>query len=275
MTLDSHQHFWRYDPVQYAWIDERMKTIRKDFLPADLEPILKSNGIEGCIAVQADQSEDETRFLLDLAGQHEFVQGVVGWVDLQASNLEERLDYWSQFDRLCGFRHIVQGEEDVNFLLRPAFLNGVAALKKHGFTYDILIFPHQLGAALEFVRRLPEQAFVIDHIAKPYIEDGFIDGWASLMREIAAYPNVYCKVSGMLTEADWSAWQYEDFIPYLDVVFSSFDIERIMYGSDWPVCLVAGSYNQVIEVVRRYTSGFSPHEKDRIFGLNGQTFYGL
>ena len=275
MTLDTHQHFWQFDPVRYAWIDESMGALRRDFLPADLRPVLEANDVDGCIAVQADQSEEETRFLLDLAGRHDFVKGVVGWVDLRAEDRIDRLEYWTQFEKLCGFRHIVQGETDVNFLLRPDFLEGVRLLHDYGFTYDILVFPHQLGAALEFVRRLPHMPLVIDHIAKPYIKDGFFDGWAALMREIAAYPNVYCKVSGMITEADWAGWTYEDLTPYLDVVFSAFGTDRIMYGSDWPVCLVAGAYDRVIDVVRRYTADFSEDEKAKVFGTNGAVFYGI
>ena len=275
MTLDTHQHFWHYDPKRHAWIDDTMQSIQRDFLPADLQPILKEHDIDGCIAVQVDQTEEETHFLLKLANRHPFIAGVVGWVDLQASDVRQRLEYWSQFDHLCGFRHIVQAEEDVNFLLRPYFFDGVGALQEFGFTYDILVFPHQLGATLEFVRKLPHQPLVIDHIAKPYIADGFIDGWALLMRQISTYPNVYCKVSGMITEADWAGWTYEDFVPYLDVVFDAFGADRIMFGSDWPVCLVAGSYTRMIEIVRRYTDGFSEDEKAGVFGLNGRRFYGV
>lgn len=275
LYLDTHQHFWKYDPVQYAWIDDNMGVIQRDFLPEDLEPVLKKNGIAGCIAVQADQTENETQFLLNLADGHDFVKGVVGWVDLRASDIEERLAYFSQHPKFRGVRHIVQGESDVNFLLRDDFIHGIRALNSYNLTYDILVFPHQLGAALELVRLLPEQPFVIDHIAKPYINDAFIDGWAILMKAIALHDNVYCKVSGMITEANWANWSYEDIAPYLDVVFSCFGTERTMFGSDWPVCLVAGTYERMMELVQRYTDAFTEDEKKAFFGGTGSKFYGV
>jgi len=252
--LDTHVHFWQFDPVRDAWIDDSMSVIRRDFLPVDFELEMQANGIEGCVAVQADQSEAETHFLLQLAENHDFIKKVVGWTDLRSPDISERLDYFSQFEKLAGFRHIVQGEQDVNFLLRKDFCRGIAALEQHGFTYDILVFPHQLGAVLEFVRRFPNQKFVIDHLAKPYIKDGFFDGWAALMREIAKHENVYCKVSGLVTEAEWNGWKYADFVPYLDLVTEAFGIERLMYGSDWPVCLLGGSYGEVMGIFGRYYS---------------------
>ncbi len=275
LKIDTHQHFWQYDPVRHDWIDGPMAAIQRDFMPEDLKPVLEKHGIDGCIAVQVDQTEDETHFLLDQAKQHSFIEGVVGWVDLSAANIRERLAHLSSFDKLCGFRHIVQGEADVNFMLRPDFMRGIEALKAFNFTYDILIYPHQLGAALELIRRFPEQPFVIDHIAKPYIKDGFFDGWAAMMGTIATHPNAYCKVSGMVTEARWPGWQYEDFVPYLDVVFEAFGTDGTMFGSDWPVCLVAGTYAEVIDIVRRFTDSFSKEEKASIFDINGRAFYGL
>lgn len=275
MHLDTHQHFWRYDPVRYAWIDDSMAAIRRDFLPEDLAPVLEANGIAGCIAVQADQTEEETTFLLDLTANNDFVKGVVGWVDLRAPDAVARVEQFATNPKFRGVRHVVQREPDVNFLLRDDFMRGVSALHQFGLTYDILIFPHQLGAALEFVRRHPDQPFVIDHIAKPYIKDGFIDGWAALMHAIAEHPNVHCKISGMITEADWKHWRYEDFVPYLDVVFQAFGTDRTMFGSDWPVCLVAGSYERMIGIVQRYTERFSPDERDAFFGGNGASFYGV
>ncbi len=275
MYLDTHQHFWKYDPISYDWIDESMASIQRDFLPADLAPVLEKHGFSGCIAVQADQSENETEFLLGLAGDNDFIKGVVGWVDLRAPDVEDRLAVYSRDPKLRGIRHIVQGEPDVNFLLRPAFVRGLKCLKRFNLTYDILVFPHQLGAALELVRQMPEQAFVIDHIAKPYVKDGFIDGWALSMNEIAKYPNVCCKVSGMITEANWSGWTATDFKAYLDVVFSAFGTDRTMYGSDWPVCLVAGTYGQMLDLVQRYMQQFTQVEKDTFFGANGCAFYGV
>ena len=273
MIMDAHQHFWQYDPVRDAWIDDSMKVIQRDFLPDDLKLYLDPNGVEGCLAVQADQWEPETDFLLQLAEKHDFIKAVVGWVNLRATGLDRQLEYYSSNKKLAGFRHVVQGEKDVNFLLREDFCRGISALEPYGFTYDILVFPHQLGAVLEFVRRFPNQKFVIDHLAKPYIRDGYFDGWATLMREIAKEENVFCKISGMITEADWHHWKYEDFLPYLDQVTTSFGIERLMYGSDWPVCLVAGGYDAVIGIVRRYFDNFTTGEKAKVFGENALRFY--
>lgn len=271
--LDTHVHFWQYNPVRDAWIDDSMKVLQRDFLPADLEPEHAAHGISGCVAVQADQSEAETHFLLQLAENHDFIKKVVGWTDLCSPDVAERLVYFSQFEKLAGFRHIVQGEADVNFLLRNDFCRGVSALAAHSFTYDILVFPHQLGAVLEFVRRFPNQKFVIDHLAKPYIWDGHYDGWATLMREIAKHENVYCKVSGMVTEADWQGWKYENFVPYLDLVTEAFGPQRLMFGSDWPVCLLGGSYGDVVGIVRRYFANFSAVEQAGVMGGNGVGFY--
>jgi L-fuconolactonase len=275
MTIDAHQHFWQYDPVRNAWIDSSMAVLKRDFLPPDLKPLLAENGLNGCIAVQADQSENETHFLLQLADKHNFIQGVVGWVDLRSARLDERLDYFSQFEKLVGFRHIVQAEKNAKFLLREDFCRGIALLKRHGFTYDILVFPHQLGATLEFVRRFPNQPFVIDHLAKPYIKDGHFDEWASMITAIGQHENVYCKVSGMVTEARWTQWKYEDFLPYLDQVTEVFGPGRLMFGSDWPVCLLAGSYEQVAGIAKRYFESLSLAEQALVFGNTAMSFYGI
>ena len=252
-----------------------MHAIQRDFLPEDLKTELDRHGIAGCIAVQVDQTAAETQFLLDLANQHSFIEGVVGWVDLRSADIEQQLAALSTHENLCGFRHIVQGEDDVNFLLRSDFVHGVHALQSFGFTYDILVYPYQLLAALEFVRKLPDQKLVIDHIAKPYIKDQFIDGWSVLMREIARHPHVYCKISGIITEAAWNQWTYDQIAPYLDVVFDAFGPDRVMYGSDWPVCLVSGSYADVIGLITQYTQGFSQEHKDKLFGMNGRLFYNI
>ncbi len=275
MTLDAHQHFWHFDPVRDSWIDDSMEVLQRDFLPSDLLPLLVENDVDGCVAVQAGSSEDETHFLLQLAEKHDFVKSVVGWADLSAANVGERLAYFSQYGKLSGFRHIVQGERDMCFLLRNDFCRGIAALEPHGFTYDILVFPHQLGAVLEFVRRFPRQKFVIDHLAKPYIKDGFFDGWATLMRAIAEQENVFCKISGMTTEADWNNWKYEVLVPYLDLVAAVFGTRRLMFGSDWPVCLLAGNYGDVLGIVRRYFEPFSPTEKEDVMGRTAAGFYNI
>lgn len=275
MIIDSHQHFWYYEPVKHAWIDDAMATIRKDFLPADLETVYKEHGVVGCVAVQADQTLDETDFLLKLSTQHNFIKGVVGWVDLRNNAIETTLETYSEYKKLKGFRHVVQGESDPNFLLRSEFTMGISLLKKFDYTYDILIFPHQLGATLEFVKRFPNQKFVIDHIAKPYIKDGFFDGWAVLMKEIANCENVSCKLSGMITEADYKSWSPEQMKPYMELVLEAFGPERIMFGSDWPVCLVAGNYSKVKNLVTDFISTLSSTEQAHIMGINAINFYNL
>lgn len=275
MTIDSHQHFWNYDPVRHSWIDDNMKVIRKSFTPNDLKKVYTENDIDGCVAVQADQTLEETDFLLDLADKNSFIKGVVGWVDLRADNIEDVLESYSDKDKLKGVRHIVQGEPDHNFLLRPNFLNGISKLEKHNLVYDILIFPHQLGAAIEFVKKFPNQKFVIDHIAKPYIKDGFYDGWSVLMKEIAKYENVFCKISGMTTEADYNSWTPNQIQPYINLVLEAFGTKRIMYGSDWPVCLVAGNYKQVKDLATNSITHFSLDEQNAIMGQNAIQFYDL
>jgi L-fuconolactonase len=275
MRIDSHQHFWKFDPVRDSWINEEMKLIQRNFLPEDLEPVLKQNNLDGCVTVQSDQSEEENEFQLQNAAEHSFIKGIVGWVDLQSGNVEERLEYYSQFPKMKGFRHVLQGESQRNFMLRPAFMNGIGLLKKYNFTYDILIFPDQLTYTKEFVAAFPDQPFVIDHIAKPYIKDKKIEEWAKDIAALAKYPNVHCKVSGMVTEANWQNWEEADFTPYLDVVTESFGVDRILYGSDWPVCQVAASYSEMIAIVKNYYSSFSEDEQDAIFGENAVKFYNL
>jgi len=275
LRIDSHQHFWKYDPVRYDWIDDSMSVIQKDFLPKDLEPILKANGFDGCITVQSHQSEQENEFQLANADSHSFIKGVVGWVDLQSPKTEERLDYYQQFEKLKGFRHILQGEPQRDFMLRPAFLNGISLLKKYGYTYDILILPDQLKYTAEFVAQFPDQRFVIDHIAKPNIKQQELKEWEKGIKAIAAFENVYCKVSGMVTEADWENWQPADFNNYLEVVTNSFGTSRLMYGSDWPVCKVAADYGQVVDIVKDYFSAFSQTEQKAFFGGNAIEFYNI
>jgi L-fuconolactonase len=275
MNIDSHQHFWSYDPVRDGWITEEMSVIRRDFMPEDLLPELNCTQMDGCVAVQADQSEAETLFLLDLAARHEEIKGVVGWVDLCAANLPERLEYFSQFEKLRGFRHIAQSEPDDRFLGREEVISGIRHLQQFGFSYDILVYPRQLAAAIELVQKLPEQRFVIDHLAKPLIRTSKIADWAKQIRSIAECPNVFCKISGMVTEADWRNWRVSDFKPYLDVAFEAFGLDRIMFGSDWPVCLVAATYGQVKSLVAQYVKDLPEEQQQKIFGANAISFYGL
>ena len=275
MKIDSHQHFWNYHPIKDAWISDAMKVIQQDFMPADLLPLLQKNDIDGCIAVQADQSETETRFLLQLAQDNDFIMGVVGWVDFRSNDIEERLQYFSQFEKLKGFRHIVQGESEDDFLLRADFCNGIAQLEKYNFTYDLLILPKHLSVAAEFVIRFPKQKFVIDHLAKPNFKEANFTNWENGIRELATYKNVFCKLSGMVTEADWENWKAEDFNYCLDVLVGNFGIERLMFGSDWPVSLLAASYEQSSAIVKNYFSKFSEEEQHKIWGGNAIKFYNL
>jgi len=273
--IDAHQHFWIFDPVRDSWINDDMSVIQRDFLPGDLEPILQANGIDGCVAVQADQSEEQNDFLLELAEYNGFIKGIVGWVDLRADNIEQRLEYYSVFNKMKGFRHVLQGETDRALMLNPAFMNGIGKLQKHGFTYDILIFPDQLQYVSEFVAAFPDQKFVIDHIAKPYIKDKKIDDWAADMKKVAKHEKLYCKISGMVTEADWKKHKPADFIPYMDVVFEAFGADRVMFGSDWPVCQVAASYTEMKSIVEQYTIALSATAQAKFWGDNAVKFYNL
>jgi L-fuconolactonase len=272
--IDAHQHFWRFDPVRDAWITPDMAVIRRDFLPEDLGPVLAANGMDGCVAVQADPSEAETRFLLELAHENGFIRGVVGWVDLLGPELEASLERFSGDALFRGVRHIAQAEAD-DFLAREDVLAGVERLADFGLTFDVLVYERQLSAAVAMVDRLPEQEFVLDHLAKPRIRDGDMEPWATHINALALRPNVWCKVSGMITEADWDRWRPEDLRPYLDVVFEAFGPERLMFGSDWPVCLVAGEYARVLDVVESYAAPLTAAERDGLFGGNAARFYGL
>ena len=274
MRIDAHQHFWKYNPVRDAWMTEEMSVIRKDFLPGDLQAVLLKNNMDGCVAVQAAQSEEETEFLLGLAYQNAFIKGVVGWVNLRNPNLREHLSWFSQFKVLKGFRHIVQNEPD-GFLLDKNFIRGIAELSNHNFTYDILIYPHQLKETIEFLSHFPNQKFVIDHLAKPYIKSGKIDDWKRDVSLCASFENVTCKLSGLVTEAHWKSWKASDFTPYLDIVLSQFGPKRLLYGSDWPVCMLAASYEEQLNLIEDYITALSDSEKTAIMGENANHFYNL
>ncbi|QEC51223.1 L-fuconolactonase [Anseongella ginsenosidimutans] len=265
MIIDSHQHFWHFDPVRDSWITDEMQAIRQDFLPEDLLPVYRENGIDACVAVQAAQSEEETRFLLRLAEEHDFIKGVVGWIDLLAPDVEERLAHFSQYKKLKGFRHIVQAEPE-GFMLQEAFLHGIGKLEKFGYTYDIVIYPNQLDDAIALVKQFPDQKFVLDHIAKPYIRQGIIYPWDEKIRALARFDNIYCKVSGLVTEADHKSWKEADIKPYLDVVFDAFGSYRLLFGSDWPVCLLAADYARTKAVVTHYL-------QDRLFAQENEVWY--
>lgn len=273
--IDAHQHFWNYDPVRDAWITEDMAVLRKDYLPAQLAPLLRHNGFSGCVAVQAGQSDAETNFLLQCAAEHAFILGVVGWIDLQSEKLEEQLESYSGQQKLKGFRHILQGEKQRDLMLQPAFQKGVRILEEEGYTYDLLVFPDQLRFARELAIRFPRQRLILDHLGKPSIRTGAIEAWKKDIEALAQCENVWCKISGMVTEADLRHWKKEDFRPCLDAVVSAFGTRRLVYGSDWPVCLLAASYEAVLHLVEDYFSAFSPDEQSDIFGRNADQFYNL
>jgi L-fuconolactonase len=274
--VDAHQHFWTYDSVQYDWISEEMAVLKKDFGPSDLKPLLEEQGLKGCVAVQARQTEAENDFLLDLALKHPHVLGVVGWLDLQADNLEERLDAYRPFGSLKGIRHIVQAEPDPEFLLRDAFIRGIKLLAKVGLTYDILVFEQQFPAVIRFLERCPDQSFVLDHLGKPKIDGGPTKNWIEGIRTMAAHPNVYCKLSGLVTEANWKNWEMDDFKPFLEVAVEAFGTDRIMIGSDWPVCLLAAEqYASVIDILAQFSSQWIEEERNLLFGGNAENFYNL
>ncbi|MEG9326940.1 amidohydrolase family protein [Salinimicrobium catena] len=268
MMIDSHQHFWQYDPEKYSWVVE---DLRRDFSPEDLQPLLQENGFEGSILVQADQSEEETVKLLELANSQFFIKGVVGWIDLTAENVEERLELYSRDPAFKGVRHTVWDEKG-EFMLEPDFQRGIASLKKFDLTYDILAFDYQLSSAVELTKIFPEQSFVLDHMGKPQVSKGVSEEWKRNMIELGSQSNVYCKVSGLVTEAENFSWKEADFHPFLETVATAFGTDRLMFGSDWPVCLSAASYKEVIQVVQEF---FSEEEREKIFGQNAARFYNL
>lgn len=272
MVVDAHVHFWEYDRKRDTWMDD-MKILQQDYLPQTLQPTLKRNDVDGVIAVQASQAELETHFLVELAKTHSFIKGVVGWVDLRDEKINERLEYFSQYPVIKGWRHVLQGEPD-NFMLEPEFLRGIKALQPFGYTYDILIYHHQLRAALELVAQAPEQPFIIDHCAKPNIAEKKINEWGKLIREMATQENVYCKLSGLFTEAKWKQWSAAEFYPYLDIVFDAFGTDRLLFGSDWPVMLASGIYVQWKSLLEKYMENLPLEEKAKVMGQNAERFYG-
>jgi L-fucono-1,5-lactonase len=275
MHVDAHQHFWKYNPAEYEWIDDSMAAIRRDFLPEDLEPELERNDFQGSIAVQVRQTLEETRWLLELANRSSKILGVVGWVDLRSPDVRSQLSEFTRNPKLVGIRHIVQSEPNDHFLLRQDFLRGITSLEEFDLAYDILIYTKHLPVAAEFVERFPKQRFVLDHLAKPAIKIQEVESWAAGIRRLAAFPNVSCKLSGLVTEADWQRWKPEDFTPYLDIAFEGFGTSRLMIGSDWPVCLVAGSYNRTIDVVKDYLKQHNAEIREAVLGENARRFWKL
>ena len=275
MHIDAHQHFWIYHRNEYEWIDDSMAALRRDFLPHDLKPELDGAGFLGSVAVQARQTLEETRWLLELAEGSPSVLGVVGWVDLRSPEVGAQLKRFAANPKLVGVRHIVQSEPDDRFLLQTDFLRGISLLEDFDLAYDILIYTKHLPVAAEFVERFPRQRFVLDHLAKPPIKSGKVDSWAEGIRRLAKLPNVFCKLSGLVTEADWRSWTPEQITPYLDVAFEAFGADRLMIGSDWPVCLAAASYARAMQVVKNYLDGQTPECRESVLGGNARRFWRL
>lgn len=274
MRVDAHQHFWTYEPAQYPWIQLDWP-IRRDFLPPDLEPLLKQAGFDACVAVQARQTLAESRWLLELATRHSFIAGVVGWVDLRSPQIAGQLAEFAAHPKFKGVRHVVQDEPDERFLLRPEFLRGLECLRDFTLTYDLLIFPKQLPAAIELARKFPDQPFVLDHIAKPPIAAGQLEPWANHLRQLAQCPNVSCKISGLVTEASWHEWSPRDFRPYLDIVWEAFGEDRLMLGSDWPVCTLSAEHSRVMGLAADYLAPFPGLTREKVLGANAVVFYRL
>jgi L-fucono-1,5-lactonase len=275
MRLDTHQHFWRYDPAHHVWMTDAMDVLKRDYLPEELEPLLRASGFDSTIAVQAQQRIEETAWLLELAGRHPFIRGVVGWVDLQSPSVGDTLERFARRPKLVGVRHVVNDEPDDEFMLRPAFRAGIGRLREFGLTYDLLLFPRHLPVAVRLVREFPDQPFVLDHIAKPFIRDGVFSPWREELGELARFPNVFCKLSGMVTEARWHGWDAGQIHRYVDVVVEAFGAGRLMVGSDWPVCTLSADYASTMGVVADYVRRLTAPVRDGILGDNGARFYGL
>jgi L-fuconolactonase len=273
--IDAHHHLWRYNATEYGWLTDEMKAMRRDFLPKDLMAELAGAGIDGTVAVQARQTLDETRWLLDLADECEAIRGVVGWAPIAGEDFPGVMEEFEHRTKLKGLRHVIQAEPDENYILRADFNAGIEAMQGSGLVYDILIYDRHLPQTIEFVDQYPDQVFVLDHIAKPQIAAALMEPWSENLHELALRKNVWCKVSGLVTEAEWKSWNIETLRPYLDTVVDAFGANRLMAGSDWPVCLVATEYKAWFEVLRSYFAAFSDSERDAIFGGTATQVYGL
>ena len=274
MHIDAHQHFWKYNPVRDSWIDDSMQVIQKDFLPNDLHPILQGNGIQGCVAVQADESEEETDFLLSLADENDFIKGVVGWMDFFDDDFEEKLYYYAKNKNFKGVRHILQGKPK-RYLFQHKFLRGLRKLERYNLTYDLLVYENQLSEVIKLVKQFPKQRFVVNHIGKPKISKGLDPQWIDGMAQLSKHENVFCKISGMVTETEHWNWSSTEFYPFMDVIVNAFGVDRILYGSDWPVCYLSAEYEQVLAIVTAYFSEHSSEALDKVMGKNAIKFYNI
>ena len=275
MRIDSHQHFWQYDPREHTWMSDAMPGLKRDYLPLDLWPLLQQSGLDGTVAVQARQNLTETDWLLALADEVDFIRGVVGWVDLCSPEVRDQLALYAPHPKLVGVRHIVHDEPDDHFMLRADFLRGLEALEEFDLAYDLLLFPKHLPVAAQVVQQFPRQRFVLDHIAKPFIKAGALAPWDADLRALARFDNVFCKVSGLVTEAAWRAWHPADFAPFLEVVFDCFGPQRLLFGSDWPVCTLSADYADVVDLARVHSAALGAEAQAGLFGGNAEVFYKL
>ncbi|MDX2430269.1 MAG: amidohydrolase family protein [Bacteroides sp.] len=275
MIIDSHHHLWNFNEADYGWMDDSMKVLKRDYLPAELEVEIKKAGVSGTVVVQARQIIEETRWLLEMAEQNSFIKGVVGWVDLRSPELQKQLKVFATHPKLVGVRHVIHDEADDDFMLRPAFVKGIEMLQDFDLTYDLLLFPKHLEKAIELVSMFPDQKFVLDHISKPFIKSGIMQPWKDDIEALAAQPNVWCKISGMLTEASLDAWKYKDFVPYMKVVCEAFGMDRVMLGSDWPVCRLAGEYPEVMNIPLEFMGDLSEAERKNVNSQNAIDCYQL
>ncbi|MEA3460762.1 MAG: amidohydrolase family protein [Bacteroidota bacterium] len=275
MMIDAHHHLWKYNQREYRWMDDSMHVLQRDYLPGDLEQELSQTGVSGTVVVQARQNLEETRWLLGLANTHSFIKGVVGWLDLRSSELDKQLDAFAAHPKLVGLRHVLHDEPDDEFMLRKDFMNGIAQLKAYNLTYDLLLFPRHIEPAIMLVERHSRQRFVLDHLGKPLIKSGIMEPWKRDITRLAAYPNVWCKLSGMVTEADLQNWSYKELLPYMETVLEAFGPERLMLGSDWPVCRLAGEYGEVIGVVRKFIKSMDIKDQTKILYQNAIDCYQL
>lgn len=275
MIIDAHHHLWKFNTQDYGWMDNSMTILQSDYLPDDLEAELKSSGVSGTVVVQARQSLEETRWLLEQADQYSFILGVVGWFDLRSSGLKNQLEELAANPKLVGVRHVIHDEEDDDFMLRSDFMQGIAQLGAYDLSYDLLLQPIHLKRAIKLVKTFPKQRFVLDHLGKPLIKAGLMQPWRSDIARLASHPNVWCKLSGMVTEADHKQWQYKDLLPYMEVILESFGPEWVMLGSDWPVCRLAAGYSEVMKIVQQFIETLNPRDQEKILYQNAIDFYQL
>ncbi len=275
MKIDAHQHFWKYNPLTQGWISDEMSILRRDFSPHELKKEIELNGIDGTIAVQAEENYEENNFLNKLAEENDYIIGIVGWLDLLDQRAEEKMQALKSIQTLVGFRTITQGAPDEKYLSNKLYIQNVGLLAKYDYTYDLLVHHTQLQSLIRFTEKLPNNKFIIDHLGKPDIKHQHINEWKSDIKTLSSNPNIYCKLSGMTTEADHKNWTYSTLLPYMEIAAEYFGTSRLCFGSDWPVCLVAGSYEKTLAVVEQFCSQLNTEEKNKIFGENTKEFYKL